>query len=77
MYQFLDKFNNKTLIINLIWEYKQNNYNLDVLKEDCAYEGFSINSYEDFVKLLNSFRRFNYIKTIDERITLIKLRRVD
>ncbi len=49
---------------------------LELLKADGEYPGFVIHSNLDFMGLLNHFRRFNKLKSLDDVLTVIKLKMV-
>lgn len=47
------------------------------LKLDAEYPGFTINSHDDFVRLLNSFRSPTWSQvTIDSELTIITLEKI-
>lgn len=47
------------------------------LCDDAAYDGYSIDSRQDFIDLLNSFRRFNKIKDANEIVTIFYMKRIE
>lgn len=46
---------------------------LEVLKEDVS--PLKCESHDDFIQILNSFRRFNKLKSVDDIVCVIKLER--
>lgn len=48
---------------------------LAALKEDAEYPGFEIKHHVDFMALINSFRRFNKLKSLEDEVLVITLNR--
>ena len=60
------------VIIDATWR-RIEDLSLAFLKIDGNYPGHDIKDHHDFVDLLNSFRRFNKIKSIEEEVTVLWL----
>lgn len=73
---------NRKIISNVVLEKKElimiKDLSLDFLKNDGEYEGFTIDSHEGFVDLLNTFRKPFYAQaTVDSEVTIFYLRKVN
>ena len=49
---------------------------LEVLKKDGEFHGFTIRNRYDFMGLINSMRKFGKMKSINEEVTVITLRKI-
>ncbi|GEM_PF-4866756 len=50
---------------------------LEVLQDDGVFPGFKIRDHWGFVGLLNSLRRFSKIQSLDEKVCVFGLSRID